>query len=419
MAEATADLSVLSKGIETLESMAGRKELSPGTRVDALYYQGLSDYLRRIRDGYQEGKFLVMHNAMAPVELFYAMGAVPVDLEYCGTILAQILSAQQEGFNVAKAFGLPPEVCSTYHMIAASIIQGWLPKPNAVIWMKAGCDNSAHCGQWVSKLTGAPGFFIDKPYRQTKREVDYFVEELAAAAAFLEEQTRRKMDWGRLAEVMQYSVDICQLHLQIRELRKLDPPPMRSRRKLQMLALSRLCTGSPEGVNFYRAVLEECQERMSTPLRPTRFRLLSLFRAPNYAHKIYDWMENEHGAYVVMEANHEFRGTVEVDAGNPLRSLARRIFIQPGDVVYEGPVAENYLRWAVSDAKEFRADGGLFFALRQCRQGVGVIRLLKDTLSRECGIPMVVVDCDLVDPSVAPMEQLKEKLEEYFEMLAG
>lgn len=417
MARTAVDITPLEKSIQALESIATRRREGPGVAVDQLYYGMLLKYLRRIRDGWQEGKFLVMHTTMVPVELLYAFDIVPIDLEYASTIMSQLVGIQQESLGIAKAYGFTPEICTNHHMVVAANLKGWLPPPQAVVWMKAGCDNVAQCGKWVMELQGVPGFYVDKLYRRDEAQLAYLVRELEDLIAFLEEQTGQRINWDRLLEAMRVSSQVCQVHYQIRALRKTDPPPMRSRRKLQLVGAGRIFAGHPEALAFYQAVLEECSQRMSSGLPPARFRLLGLTRAPHYAHKLYDWMENEHQAYMVMETNHEYRAMVEVNEQEPLKTLVQRLYQQPGDVVWEGPAIEGYVPWAVADAKEFRANGALFFAHRGCRQACGTIHMLKDALQEQVGIPTAVIDCDLVDPSVAPMEQMKEKLEEFFEML--
>ncbi|MBI2876658.1 MAG: 2-hydroxyacyl-CoA dehydratase, partial [Candidatus Tectomicrobia bacterium] len=62
-------------------------------------------------------------------------------------------------------------------------------------------------------------------------------------------------------------------------------------------------------------------------------------------------------------------------------------------------------------------DGSVLFAPVTCKEGCAVIRILKDRMREEAGIPTLVIDCDAVDPSVASEEEIKGKLEGFFETL--
>jgi hypothetical protein len=43
--------------------------------------------------------------------------------------------------------------------------------------------------------------------------------------------------------------------------------------------------------------------------------------------------------------------------------------------------------------------------------------MLKDSLQEKAGIPTLVLDNDTYDPTYVPEDQLKDKLEEFFELL--
>ena len=72
----------------------------------------------------------------------------------------------------------------------------------------------------------------------------------------------------------------------------------------------------------------------------------------------------------------------------------------------------------MEDAVAHHAQWGLFFAMINCRQGCAMVRPVKDALLREAGIPTVVVDIDVLDPSFVSDDDIKDKLEGFFEVLA-
>ena len=51
-----------------------------------------------------------------------------------------------------------------------------------------------------------------------------------------------------------------------------------------------------------------------------------------------------------------------------------------------------------------------------CRHTCATIKIIKETLS-EVDVPMLTVDCDLVDPTINTEEEVHDKLEQFFELL--
>jgi len=82
-----------------------------------------------------------------------------------------------------------------------------------------------------------------------------------------------------------------------------------------------------------------------------------------------------------------------------------------------GPAEEGILHDAVRDAIEYKAEGAVYFAHIGCRQSDACIRILKDALLEKAGIPTLILDNDLYDPTYVPEDQLKDKLEGFFELL--
>lgn len=48
----------------------------------------------------------------------------------------------------------------------------------------------------------------------------------------------------------------------------------------------------------------------------------------------------------------------------------------------------------------------------------GAIKAIKDALKEKASIPTLIVDCDILDRSVVPADQVKGKFEEFFKLLA-
>jgi hypothetical protein len=78
----------------------------------------------------------------------------------------------------------------------------------------------------------------------------------------------------------------------------------------------------------------------------------------------------------------------------------------------EGVVAD-----AIADAISHKVQGAVYWAHTGCRQACATIRATKDALSEELEIPTMVVDMDIIDPTFVSEDEMKDKLESFFELL--
>jgi benzoyl-CoA reductase/2-hydroxyglutaryl-CoA dehydratase subunit BcrC/BadD/HgdB len=81
-----------------------------------------------------------------------------------------------------------------------------------------------------------------------------------------------------------------------------------------------------------------------------------------------------------------------------------------------GPLNEEALARVAKDAQEYNVDGAIYYAHIGCRHTCATIKLFKDVLG-DVGVPMLTLDCDVVDPTVVSKEEVGEKFERFLELL--
>jgi benzoyl-CoA reductase/2-hydroxyglutaryl-CoA dehydratase subunit BcrC/BadD/HgdB len=146
-----------------------------------------------------------------------------------------------------------------------------------------------------------------------------------------------------------------------------------------------------------------------------RFRIYWAYVPINYHLGIYDWMEDEFGAIVVMDLfNAVYR--MEAEPLDPLAYLAAKSLADLFPCTLGGPL-ETTLRDNINIVRDYKVDGAIYVAHIGCKQGCAMIRPLRDILREELDIPTLVIDADIIDPTVISVENLKGKLESFFEML--
>ena len=409
----------LEKMIMVLEKIAEHRKKSPTTKSEGLYYNLLAKYYRNVQESKEERKLIGAHTVMCPPELLRAMDITPIHLESGASTMAILLSNYAEYFDLASGFGYAPEVCSAHRLLAGSFIKGDFPKPDFLIWSNQVCDNTAKSGDALTLLYDVPGFYLDRPYNSSENEAQYYIKQLEYLIAFLEEQTGESMDYERLGEVVGLAEQVHKLAREIYEMRKTSPAPMRNRASMNLRIIEWLWSGTPEAIHYFEMVRDEVKaqiaEKNDTETQEN-YRLLSIFAPPFYEMKMLDWMEREYGAKIAIDYGSSWWAEGEMDPGKPVESLARQSFYHPGARQMHGP-GLNFIDDAVKLAKDFQVDAALYYAHIGCRQACALIRAVKDKLKDEAGIPTLVLDCDIMDPSLTPEGDMRDKLEGFFEML--
>jgi benzoyl-CoA reductase/2-hydroxyglutaryl-CoA dehydratase subunit BcrC/BadD/HgdB len=384
------------------------------------YLDLIINYHERADQARKEGKPLVAHLVMCPIEIFYAMDIVPFFVEIF-VLFNTFLRDVQNFLEIAAGFGLPPEVCSAHRATDAMVLSKSIPKPDFFVYTSQACDNTPKSGEGMAELYGVPFYLLDRPYNYTPENYAYYVEEIKGLIEFLEAQTGHKMDYDRLREIVMKSWRVTELCLEINQLRKIIPEPLPCEGLFAQTAVLWTLAGTDEAIRFYEGMVAELKERVKNKVgvvAQERFRLLFPFVTPFWDMSIMDWMQERHGAVIAIDLLNIWGedGNWLIDPDKPIESLALKTFLFPGGSMLHGPITP-YKEAMVRCAKEYHIDGAVFFSHIGCRQACGTIRTLKDILQEQAGVPMINVDCDLVDKTFASREEQLEALEGFFEML--
>ncbi|MBI4287532.1 MAG: 2-hydroxyacyl-CoA dehydratase [Chloroflexi bacterium] len=417
----TLDTSRWEQMVSVFESMLQHRRAHPTSRSEELYYDLLLKYYRRPLLRKEEKKPVVAHCLLLPTELFVAMDVIPLHMEGSAQAVLPSLKNYEESFNATKGMGFPPEICSAHRAQIALFGRGWFPRVDAVVWSHQICDGSIKTGELYKNLWQIPGHFVDRAYALTEDGVQYYAEELEGLVHFLEDVAGHTLDKARLSEVMDYARRTVQVHREIYELRKAVPCPLPNRRGLQLQNIQWLYIGTPEGLAYHETVLQETREmveRKQGPVPGEKHRLLSLFPPPSHDLKILDWMEREHGAVIAGDPYSAHWGDLEWDDARPYVTLARKGHASPMSRAMHNPPEEGTVADIVEDAIKFKAQGAIYWAHVGCRNACALIRTIKDALREQVGIPTVVVEMDILDPSVVTDADMKDKLEGFFETLS-
>ncbi len=387
-------------------------------RSQAMYYQMLSKYFTRLLDAQENGNFVAAHTVFFPSEIIYAMDLVPMHTETTTWMTALFTGECSDILEAGANLGLASEICTPHRGLAGAFATGALPRPDVMLWSNMVCDNTAKSGELIMDLCQCPGFFIDRPFKNSEYEVNYLVGELEDMVSFLEDKSGRKMDWDRLADIVARMDRQIELIRQINELRKHIPTPFRPLGFLELLTTDYLFPGQPEAIEYLETVHQELTEAVQEgrgAVPDERFRLMSLFIPPMYLMAFLERISREYGAVSVIEPFFTYWGEGRLDSTKPLESVAKKSYMIPEMRMY-GPMDERALNSIVDCATQYRIDGAIYYADVGCRHTCATIKLFKDTLN-EIDVPVLTLDCDVVDPTITSEEEVRDKLEQFFELL--
>jgi benzoyl-CoA reductase/2-hydroxyglutaryl-CoA dehydratase subunit BcrC/BadD/HgdB len=235
---------------------------------------------------------------------------------------------------------------------------------------------------------------------------------------FLEKESGRRMDWTLLAETMERTDRQIQLVREINELRKASPSPMHPRGFLELMMVDYLFPGQPEAVRYLETLKADLEGMVAAgrgAVSKERFRLMTLFIPPMYLMSFLDTISEEFGVTSVCEPFFTYWRDGHLDPSDPLAAVVEKSYMLPEARMY-GPLDERALTAITDCASDYRVDGAIYYADVACRQSCAMIKLFKDRLS-DIDVPTLTLDCDVVDPTITSREEVREKMERFFELL--
>lgn len=407
------------KAVKNLEDITDHVLPKVKSSGEKAYYELYTAYFQRVTDAMREGKEIAAHSTFVPPEIFHAMDMVPVLIVSSSGAMTVCTRNYKEAMDTSRAYGVPLETCSAHRIQLGHFVENWFPKPKLIVHMGAGCDAFSSSGGVSADMYEIPDFYLDVPWEYSERGVKYLANEFGRLIEFVEKVTGRKMDWDRLKENMAMTAEMTRLYIEIAELRKAVPSPMESRRAWQSYWMYWINAGTPEGVKWFTIVRDEVKARVEKGIGAIpneKLRLLDLFMPPQFSFRLQDWMAKDYGALFVNESIVFQWGKDELDPSDPLEALAKRYFNAPMTRCIMGS-SKDFINDSIKVVKDYKIDGAVFWAQNACRQS-GIIRSLKDALSEQAGIPTLVVDCDIMDPTFVTVEEMQLKLKEFIEILS-
>jgi benzoyl-CoA reductase subunit B len=308
-----------------------------------------------------------------------------------------------------------------------------LPKPDLLLLSYTGCYTFMKWFELLREEYGCETVFLHVPYQGDGRILpehrEYVVKQIKETLIpTLERITGKKYDEARVREALERSRQSEDDLVAVLESAKQFPSPIDSYfgAVYYVGPIFSSFRGTPEGVEYYRALREEVEARVaagegpmtpSGPLDDQKFRLV-VEGPPNWTHFREFWrMFSDERAVVVASTYAKVGGLYDTgfrhDPDDPLGSMAD----------YCGGCYTNLNLPSRADlltqyVKEYGADGFVVHSVKSCNSfSAGQLMLLRE-VEKRTGIPGAFLESDLVDPRYFSAANIKNRLESYFQMLA-
>ncbi len=387
----------------------------------AWLYEGRAEYWKRLLTAREQGKSIAWVSFCSIPEIFWAMDIVPWPMEATFGILTGLSKGIGEYLDIADRF-VSDHVCSANRSMIGAALAGDMARPDVIVHASKPCDSGLTSFSNLAEYLGVPNYCIDTPYWNDEATFEYLTVEIENLVAFLEEHTGRKMDFGRLQEAIKYSNQAHEYYLKINELRKLKPCPspgvLLGHNAGSFMALA----GTPDLVEYTRAQYEIGASRAARgegQVPEEKLRLAWVYVPVMHDPNLFEWLEREYGAVVVMDMIGQYVNTPIEDMSSPkkvYRGLANKLANMPMIRESRGPM-EYHTQAVIDTCRDYRCDAAIFSGHMGCKHGWAIAKLIKDRVREEMGIPMLVFDVDCFDPRIASPQTVRSRISDFLSLL--
>jgi len=413
--------------------------------IDGMYQRGVA--------AREEGKPVAwcMVNWWQGDPILRAMEVATVYPEDYGAVCAAF-GAAPSYLERADADGFPSHMCGyarncigyTARMMELGKIppeapMGGMPKPTLLLGSGALCDARYKWFQALGRYLEAPLWILELPQPGVaesmmpgayKRNIRFIVNELREFVKFLERLLGRKMDWEKLDEVVDNTIEMNRLWHEVNELRKTRPCPMHARDFWSSMPASLYMAADPkETASLYREMYYEVKHRVDNKIgalaTPEKYRLAFIELPPWHSLGFFNQLAARGWNFVIESwAYHPPKPIDLSQIGDPLERIARYSYqwltgyyaeaAKAGE--WWGYFAYPYLEYA----RDYCCDGVVLHPLLTCRTATNHLMLVRDRLMKKLKVPSLIIEGDIVDlnlfnpaSALSQAEAFEEIMEHY------
>ncbi|NIN67984.1 MAG: 2-hydroxyglutaryl-CoA dehydratase [Anaerolineae bacterium] len=379
---------------------------------------------------YLKGRYANLHEKVAwvtsgaPVEFLVALGYYVLYPEnhaaICGTVrVAEDLASEAEDAGYSR------DICSYARTDIGSVLSGKtpvgsLPRPDLLLACTNICQTVLYWYRVLAHHFEVPLILIDTPFvysEVTGHDLAFVRRQLEEAIPVAEEVAGTSLDAGKLEEVGRLSKTAAELWMTILERCQHRPAPISVFDQFIHMGPIVEMRGVPATVDFYAAMLEEVDERISAgvaAVKEERRRLLWDNLPIWYRMRWLGEFLGQHGIVIAASTYTNAWGELHhlIDPARPIESMSRT-YIHP--ILNRG--TGDKLTTMRRMLEDYHLDGVILHSDRSCKPySVGQMGQ-RDKLIKEDGVPALLLEADHNDPRAFSEEQAANRLDAFVEML--
>jgi benzoyl-CoA reductase subunit B len=371
-------------------------------------------------------------------ELIRSFGALPV-LPEINALQSGMRKLSGDYIAEAERAGHSEDVC-TYVKCDIGMLRSGnlgpsgtkLPKPDLLLLSYTGCYTFMKWFELLREEYDCPVVFFHVPYQgdgvlepEHRRYMLRQLQEQVIPA--LERATGRKYDEDTLRHSLGLAAEAEDDLVAVLQAGKRRPSPIDGYfgTVYYVGPMFSAFRGTPEGVEYYRTLRREVEDRAAAglgpitpdgPLNDQRYRLV-VEGPPNWTSFRDFWkMFSDEGAVVVASTYAKVGGTYDFgfrhNPADPLGTLAD--YCSGCYTNLNLPARVDMLARYI---EEYQADGFLINSVKSCNSfSAGQLLILRE-VEKRTGMPGAFIESDLVDPRYFSAANIKNRLESYFQMI--
>lgn len=402
----------------------------------------MDKWWRRMEAAEAEGRPVANVFVMGSIAEILECFDIPMSFPEITSLQTAFRGQSMEYLLEAEDYGYSPDICGYVkvdvgvHLKEGVHPMGKLPKPSLVVSTNM-CNTYIKWSEIWERMFEVPVFQLDLPgYRGTgfklggadkqafENDRKYVEVQLRELIALCEKITGKKFDIDKLRSVMGEVNKMAVAYQELLALNRHVPAPFNAMKDgVVFMGIANAWRGTPEGARFMEIAVQEMKERVQNgvaALPGEKFRLLFVgttcyvqFR--RFMQLFEDWGGIfVHNEYMTYAGGGIDRG-IQYDLNRPLESLAEQILLTSQQSMSSIFFSEN---WQQDVVRDWKIDGIVFHGVKSCRTTSTGLADYREWQAAH-NVPALLIESDLVDARLWSEAQMKNRIDAYFEALAG
>ncbi len=254
--------------------------------------------------------------------------------------------------------------------------------------------------------------------------IKYVAQELRDLVGFLERRTGRRMDWDRLAQVVELSERTITLWSDTYDLRKAVPAPMPTEDALNAMVPGFFMMGTQLAFDFYKELYDEIKYRVDHgigTIADEKYRLLwALSLPPWYGLVIFNYFESRGAVFPIEVVYHPPPPPQIPDSvRDPIERIAWRFYDSMTQRFEKcrGRSGDPWVEYFLDLIDDYRLDGVVFHQAMTCRTiHTGQLHQI-NVLRKHTDKPVLLLEGDIVDVRNYNEEATHKRIDLFIEVL--